>query len=103
VLLLAAIARPERFLEAARKFDLEVAGSLTFPDHHAYPPSSVASVEEAFESCRAAVLLTTTKDEVKLLGRIDLPLASLPVRAEPEDAFWTWLDRRLDQQIAALD
>jgi tetraacyldisaccharide 4'-kinase len=102
VLLLAAIARPQRFLAAARKLDFEVADTLTFPDHHDYPPSSLASIEEAFESSRAVAILTTTKDEVKLLGHLELPLASLPIRAEPEEEFWVWLDSRLDQQIAAM-
>lgn len=101
-LLVAAIARPTRFLEAARRFELEIAETLTFPDHHDYPSSSLTSIAEAFEDSGADIVLTTTKDEVKLLGRLDIPLASLPVRAEPESAFWTWLDRRLDQQIAAM-
>ena len=102
VLLVAAIARPRRFLEAARRFELEITETLTFPDHHDYPSSSLTSIEEAFEDSGADIVLTTTKDEVKLLGRLDIPLASLPVRAEPEDSFWSWLDRRLDQQIAAI-
>lgn len=102
VLLVAAIARPQRFLEAARLFDLEVAGTLTFPDHHDYPSSSLATIEEAFENSHAVAVLTTTKDEVKLLGHLEFPLASLPIRAEPEEEFWTWLDKRLDQQIAAM-
>lgn len=102
VLLVAAIARPQRFLEAARRFDLEVAGTLTFPDHHDYPSTSLTRIEEAFEDNHAVAVLTTTKDEVKLLGRLEIPIASLPVRADPEDEFWAWLDRRLDQQITAL-
>ena len=102
VLLVAAIARPQRFLEAARQFGLEVAGTLTFPDHHDYPSPTLTSIEEVFADSGADVVLTTTKDEVKLLGRLDLPLASLPVRAEPEEGFWSWLDRRLDQQVAAM-
>ena len=102
VLLVAAIARPHRFLEAIRLLDLEVAETLTFPDHHDYPSTSLASIQEAFEDSHAVAVLTTTKDEVKLLGRLDIPLASLPIRAEPDEKFWVWLDRRLDQQIAAM-
>ena len=37
-------------------------------------------------------MLTTAKDRVKLAGRLDLPLAELPIRADPEPAFWEWLD-----------
>jgi hypothetical protein len=45
-------------------------------------------------------VLTTVKDRVKLLGRLELPLAELPVRAEPEPAFWEWLDGRLAGLVA---
>ena len=102
VLLLAGIARPQRFFATARQLDLNIVDSLTFPDHHDYPSTSLASIEESFESSGATALLTTAKDEVKLLGRLELPLASLPVRAEPEEGFWSWLDRRFDQQVAAI-
>jgi hypothetical protein len=40
-------------------------------------------------------VLTTSKDRVKLHGRLDAPLAELPIRAEPEPAFWEWLDGAL--------
>jgi hypothetical protein len=41
--------------------------------------------------------LTTAKDRVKLLGRLDLPLAEIPIRAEPEPAFWRWLEEALSR------
>jgi hypothetical protein len=44
-------------------------------------------------------VLTTSKDRVKLLGRLnvlDVPWAELPIRAEPEDRFWRWLDGEID-------
>jgi hypothetical protein len=37
---------------------------------------------------------------VKLLGRLTAPLAELPVAAEPEPAFWSWLDASLDRLLA---
>ena len=45
----------------------------------------------------ADVVLTTSKDRIKLSGRLEIPLAELPIRAEPEAGFWDWLDRQLDQ------
>ena len=65
------------------------------PDHHAYPEPSLARIRRAFAESGAAAVLTTGKDRVKLLGRLDLPLAELPVRADPEPAFWRWLDEAL--------
>ena len=92
VFLVTAIARPEGFVATARSLGFEIAGELRFPDHHAYPAPSLEKIVEAFRSSGAEVVLTTVKDAVKLLGRLDLPLAELPIRAEPEPAFWEWLD-----------
>ena len=94
VFLVSAIARPEGFAAAAREAGLDVAGELHFPDHHAYPAPSLQKIGEAFRASRAEAVLTTAKDRVKLAGRLALPLAELPIRAEPEAAFWEWLDGR---------
>ena len=92
VFLVTAIARPEAFAATVRALGFEVAGELTFPDHHRYPPASLARIAEAFRASGAAAVLTTSKDRVKLHGQLDAPLAELPIRAEPEPAFWQWLD-----------
>ena len=102
VLTVAAIARPERFVEAARKAGFRIAETLTFPDHHSYPRRSLRRIERAFRKTASDAVLTTSKDRVKLLGRLDLPLAELPIRANPEDSLWSWLDKRLEQQIVEL-
>jgi len=95
VLLVSGIARPDSFARAAAGAGLRVAGELRFSDHHRYPEASLARIRRAFAEGGAAAVLTTAKDRVKLLGRLDLPLAELPMAAEPEPAFWDWLDRRL--------
>jgi tetraacyldisaccharide 4'-kinase len=95
VFLATAIARPEVFAATARSLGLDVAGELRFPDHHAYPQASLDRLTAAWRASGAAGVLTTAKDRVKLQGRVDLPLAELPIRAEPEPAFWEWLDDAL--------
>jgi tetraacyldisaccharide 4'-kinase len=92
VFLVSAIARPESFAATVRGLGLDIVGELRFPDHHRYPAASLDRVEEAWKTSGAAAVLTTTKDRVKLHGRLALPLAELPIRAEPEPAFWDWLD-----------
>jgi len=92
VFLVTAIARPEAFAATVRGLGLEIAGELRFPDHHRYPRPSLDRIAEAWRTSGADALLTTSKDRVKLHGRLDLPLAELPIRAEPEPAFWEWLD-----------
>ncbi len=96
VLLVAAIARPERFTQTVHDLGFDVAGSVIFPDHHPYPQRDLDRVESDWKHSGADVVLTTSKDRIKLSGRLEIPLAELPIRAEPEAAFWDWLDTRLD-------
>ncbi len=95
VLLVSAVARPESFARAVAGLPLEVAGDLRFPDHHRYPPATLDRIGDAFRHSGAEAVLTTAKDRVKLAGRLDLPLAELPMEVIPEPGFWRWLDRRL--------
>jgi len=98
VLLVTAIARPAAFTALARDLGLDIAGELSFPDHHLYTDASLDRIADAFRSSGAAAVLVTSKDRVKLLGRLDVlgvPLAELPIRADPEPAFWEWLDREI--------
>lgn len=103
VLLVTAIARPAAFTALARDLGLDIAGELSFRDHHLYTEASLARIEGAFRSSGAGAVLVTSKDRVKLLERLDVldalgvPLAELPIRADPEPAFWEWLDGEWDR------
>jgi len=96
VLLVAGIARASRFFRTATELGIDIVGELDFPDHHAYPEASCRQIADAFRETSAEMVLTTSKDHVKLLGKLDLPLAELPIRAEPEPEFWRWLEGSLD-------
>lgn len=102
VVAVAAIARPERFMEAVKAAGFDIVEALTFPDHHRYPERSLRQIDHLFEASSANAVLTTTKDRVKLMGRLEAPLAELPMLARPADPFWEWLDRRLEQPLAEL-
>ena len=97
VFLVTAIARPEAFTNTVRALGFEIVGELRFPDHHRYPPASLARIAETWRASGAAVVLTTSKDRVKLHGQLDVSLAEIPIRAEPEPAFWTWLDGEIER------
>jgi len=97
VFLVSAVARPDTFTATVRSLGYEIAGELRFADHHAYPDASLEQIATAARSSGAAAILTTSKDRVKLLGRLmDVPWAELPVHAEPEPGFWRWLDGEVD-------
>jgi tetraacyldisaccharide 4'-kinase len=95
VLAVSGIARPEPFENSLRAAGFEVAEHLVFADHHAYPDSSFERIRRAWRDGYAAVL-TTAKDRVKIAGKLDLPLAELPLRSRPEPAFWEWFDGRVN-------
>ncbi|WP_287833777.1 tetraacyldisaccharide 4'-kinase, partial [Acidiphilium sp.] len=65
VLGFAGIGRPEKFFESLSDAGAEIAGTLPFPDHHAYRPADLARLD-AEASRLGARLATTAKDAVKL-------------------------------------
>ena len=99
VLLVSGIARPETFLPLARRAGYEVRAELALPDHHAYPEATLATLRRLHGEHPATTILTTSKDFVKLAGRLDLPLAELAIEARPEASFWRWLDRRIEALV----
>jgi tetraacyldisaccharide 4'-kinase len=100
VLLASAIARPESFAAAVRELDFVVMDEIRFRDHHAYPQASLDRIAAQARASGAAAVLVTSKDRVKLLGRLAVPLAELPVAADPEPAFWSWLDDAAERLAA---
>jgi tetraacyldisaccharide 4'-kinase len=97
VLLVTAIARPDNFTAAVRSFGYEIVGELRFGDHHRFPAASLERIWNAWRASEALAVLVTAKDRVKLQDGLKAPLAELPIRAEPEPAFWQWLDGRIDE------
>jgi tetraacyldisaccharide 4'-kinase len=58
------VARPERFLGSLGALD--VRGSLTWPDHHAYTPDDLRLLLREARGQGAEALVTTAKDAVRL-------------------------------------
>jgi tetraacyldisaccharide 4'-kinase len=102
LLLVTGIARPERVLAAAEEQCLSLAGHLAFRDHCPYDAATLREIELTAARTAAAGVLTTAKDRVKLAGRVGLPLFELPLAAEPEPAFWQWLQPRLAASVPRL-
>ncbi len=66
LLVLSGIARPKRFLSLLEKEGLIPASVLQFPDHHAYPASSIKKISREIQRIGADAILTTEKDYFKL-------------------------------------
>lgn len=99
VLAVAGVARPERFVADLRTAGWDVAGDLTFRDHHRYRPPDIQRIARRAAELGAGLILTTEKDLVRLLPLAPLaaPIAWVPlsVAVEPEAAFQSWLVERL--------
>jgi tetraacyldisaccharide 4'-kinase len=104
VFVLAGIAGPERFMNAAVEAGCIVAGSWAPGDHHRYTAADVARIGREVDAAGAAGVLTTSKDAVRLLPLRPLPFAlyewSLRVTIEPAHEFAAWLTGRRDQARA---
>lgn len=76
VLAFAGVADPDRFFSGLAEAGIDVAGSISLPDHAVYDEQSIAGIRRSFRSTGATCLVTTTKDAVKLglrrkqLGRV---------------------------------
>jgi tetraacyldisaccharide 4'-kinase len=91
VVAVAAIARPEQFFDMLRDQGLDLSHTEVLPDHY------------NFDSwlCRFdkdKILICTEKDAVKLWITHPQALA-VPLTLQLEPAFWTALDRALDQAV----
>lgn len=89
--LLAAIARPERFLRDAAKAGGPPVGHRFFRDHHRFLPEELAAVSAAAVAAEADAVLTTAKDLVRLdVARLGLPVRVLAFEAciSDEPRFW---------------
>lgn len=100
VLVVSAIGKPDRFFDTVRAQGFEIVGDLLFPDHHRYPEASLEQIAACYEATRARWVMVTGKDRVKLQGRLELPMAEIPIRCRPEDEFFRWLDSRVDELLA---
>ncbi len=60
------IARPERFSSLLQEKGLEIVSFFKFPDHYAYPPSSLKKIVAKCQKANAEALITTEKDALKI-------------------------------------
>jgi tetraacyldisaccharide 4'-kinase len=100
VFAVAGIARPDRFLADVVAAGWDIAGTMTFRDHHCFDVRDIRRIDAAARAAASAIVLTTEKDAVRLavhdLGA--MPIASVPLNVgiEPADKFRAWLLGCLD-------
>ncbi|MEW6594924.1 MAG: tetraacyldisaccharide 4'-kinase [Thermodesulfobacteriota bacterium] len=95
----AGIANPDSFRRTLERERFLLTGFIGFPDHHRYTAADVESLIAAARSRKAAALVTTEKDYVKLAPLFkEFPLLALRVELFMEEEFDLFLAARMARQ-----
>jgi tetraacyldisaccharide 4'-kinase len=99
VFAVAGIAAPQAFFDGLRAAGHEVAGTLTFRDHHAYSRRDLDRIVSEAKDAGAGCVLTTEKDYVRLLPfrpfRTPIGWVTLTMEPDPLPEFRRWLSGAL--------
>ena len=93
--LVSGIAGPEQLANAVREAGWKIAGEARYKDHHLYTGQDAMAIAARADECRAAYVVTTAKDLVRLRGvwnsSLALLVAELVLDLDEPDAFRAWL------------
>lgn len=81
VLAFCAIGQPEQFYKLILENNLEIAKTLSFPDHHDYNKADIKTILAEAVACKANTIITTEKDAVKVKNLTDTELYALKLKA----------------------
>jgi tetraacyldisaccharide 4'-kinase len=99
VLAVAAIAKPDQFETGLASLGLDVAATITLPDHHRFQRVELDRFAATASRDGIVAMVTTAKDAVRLEPFLPLPIPVLVVPLEvtvhPAEAFSGWLASRL--------
>ena len=70
VLAVCGIGNPDAFVATLRQYSPEDVELLAFPDHHVYTEADMAEIDAAFQTSQADLIVTTQKDEQKLVDLV---------------------------------
>jgi tetraacyldisaccharide 4'-kinase len=106
VMALAATARPDDFFAALEAEGWHLVARRAFADHHRFTREDLAQVATDVRASKAALVLTTEKDMMRLLPWRPLPVPAawvpLKVGIAPADTFASWLLDALARARGAL-
>lgn len=82
ILAVCGIGNPEAFVETLMRCSAERVELLAYPDHHVYTEADLAHIDTVFQAAEADLIVTTQKDEQKLVafvGDRKLPIFVLEI------------------------
>jgi tetraacyldisaccharide 4'-kinase len=92
-LVVSGIARPESFLDALRKNNINIENKIIFTDHKRYTEKEIQLIRKKFYSTNSHSVITTSKDAVKLtmfskeLDDIDIYYLKIELQIDNEKEF----------------
>jgi tetraacyldisaccharide 4'-kinase len=98
ILAVSGIAKPKRFISFLETQGLMPYTFLQFPDHHAYPVSSIKRIKHSFISHKSDIIITTEKDIFKISNKVelkDLPIYYLKISLEIDPDFYNHIFSKL--------
>jgi tetraacyldisaccharide 4'-kinase len=92
---------PSDFAGSLRELGLHAEELLAFRDHQRYDGRALSRIRRAADRCGASWIVTTSKDAVKLAGRIAMPVVSVRLSVEVlEPEFFPFLLSRLPRDAS---
>ncbi len=102
----AGIANPQQFFQQLLRDGVPVVQTLAFPDHHWYTPEDLRTLQRLLRQQKAAALVTTEKDAVRLLPyrqqieQSGIAVYVLPMWVELSDSAAEQLKNLLEQCLS---
>ncbi len=96
----AGIADPDSFFHMIRQKGMTIVAELAFPDHCAYDGREVDMILSRFRSANGDYLITTEKDEVKLLSNDAIRDAAFAARLEVTFPEWQGMVSSIEKILA---
>ena len=70
ILAVCGVGNPDAFAATLRQYSPAQVTLLAFPDHHVYTEADMAEIDAAFQASRSDLIVTTQKDEQKLVNLV---------------------------------
>jgi tetraacyldisaccharide 4'-kinase len=100
------IGNPKAFFQDLKTWNIPVAQSSEFPDHHRYDQRDALELEQVARTSGAKAFVTTEKDAQNLSGVsfVEFPvfIAVIEMELPQQDAFWGFIRERLAARSAVV-
>jgi tetraacyldisaccharide 4'-kinase len=101
-LIVSGVANPDSFINALKKFNINITNRIIFVDHKSYSFKEIQQIRRKFYSTNSNSVVTTEKDAVKLssfskeLDDIDIFYLKIEMKMDQEETFISFIKNSLN-------